>query len=117
IVEVDRPNELGFNFDLVNFATPELAYDLRPVVDAIVAQDAAAIKLVHVKDVRYDPRQRSLHVWEVPPGEGTLDLAYWLAALKPLALDVPAFIEHLADIPQLVSAWNHVRSVAERIGV
>jgi sugar phosphate isomerase/epimerase len=116
LVEIDRPTELGFNFDLVNFATPELADDLRPVVDEVVEHDASAIRLIHIKDVRYEPRQRSLHVWEVPPGEGRIDFDYWLAKLKPLALDVPAFIEHLTDMGQMISAWHHVRAAAVRVG-
>lgn len=114
--EVARPETLRVNFDLVNFATPETAGDLRAVVDEFVALAGPSIALVHLKDVRYDPAPTT-HVWEVPPGEGTVDFDHWFARLEPLKLDVPAFIEHLKDMGQMVPAWQHIRAAAARTGV
>ncbi len=113
--EVDRPNELGVNFDLVNFATPELAYDMRPIVDEIIAVAGPAIALLHVKDIRYDTKPLT-HMWEVPPGEGWIDFDYWFGRVAALGLDIPAFMEHLTDMTQVVTAWNTVRTAAERVG-
>jgi sugar phosphate isomerase/epimerase len=113
---VARPETLAINFDLVNFATPELAADLSPVVDELIEIAGGAIGLLHLKDVRYDPLRRVTAVEEVTPGEGTVDFAHWLGRVHALGLDVPAFIEHLDDLPKMAAAWSYIRREAVRAG-
>ncbi|HEY3079515.1 MAG TPA: TIM barrel protein [Chloroflexota bacterium] len=113
---VARPETLAINFDLVNFATPELAADLNPIVDELLEAAGGAIGLLHLKDVRYDPRRRVTFVEEVTPGEGTVDFAHWLGRVHALGLDVPAFIEHLDELAQMAAAWSHIGREAARVG-
>jgi hypothetical protein len=47
----------------------------RSVVDVNITLDAAAIRLLHIKDVRDDPCQRSLHVWDIRPDKVRSTLA------------------------------------------
>ena len=113
---VARPEALAINFDLVNFATPELAADLNPIVDELIEVAGGAIGLLHLKDVRYDPLRRVTFVEEVTPGQGTVDFGHWLGCVHALGLDVPAFMEHLDDLPQMAAAWSHIRREAARVG-
>ena len=112
---IDRPDELGVNFDLVNFATIESCHYLNEVVDEVIESIGEYIVMAHVKDVQYDPTP-SLHLWEVPPGEGLVDFQYWFGRLVELSRDMPVFIEHLKDMNQMVEAWQVVRSAANEAG-
>ena len=115
VESIDRPDELGINFDLVNLATMESCYDLNAVVDEVIELLGPRIVMAHVKDVRYDPTP-GLHLWEVPPGEGLVDYRYWFGRLVELDRDMPVFIEHLRDMKQMVAAWQTVRNAAIEAG-
>ena len=103
------------NFDLANFATMESCHDLNAVVDEVIDSIGGHIVMAHVKDVKYDPTP-SLHLWEVPPGEGLVDYRYWFGRLAELKRDMPVFIEHLKDMNEMVAAWHTVRGAAIEAG-
>jgi len=112
---VDRP-ELAINFDLVNMVGVERYYDINALVDEVVEAVGPAIVLAHLKDVRYRPVSQ-VRVDEVPPGQGQVDYVHFLRRLDELGTDIPAYIEHLSELSDMVSAWEHVRHAAHQAGV
>jgi sugar phosphate isomerase/epimerase len=112
---IDRPDEIAINFDLVNFASMERCFELNAVVDEVIEAVGPFIALAHLKDIRYDTRP-TLHLYEVPPGEGQVDFPYWLRRMQELGRDFPAYIEHLTDLSQMTAAWQYIRTAAREIG-
>ncbi len=55
------------------------------------------IRSVHAKDLQLFDHRLPLCIEEVPPGEGSLDLALALRLAAELPDDVPVFVEHLPD--------------------
>lgn len=117
---VDMPDELGINFDLVNMVGYERYHDINALVDETIEAVGAHIVLAHLKDVRYLP-DLSLRVDEVVPGEGAVDFVYWLRRLGELERrngnELPALIEHLRTMDEMVRAWRHIRQCAQTAGV
>ncbi|MBI2941850.1 MAG: sugar phosphate isomerase/epimerase [Chloroflexi bacterium] len=113
--QVDRP-ELAINFDLVNMVGLERYWEVNALVDEVVEAVGPAIVLAHLKDLRYQP-QSQLRIDEVPPGQGQVDYVHFLRRLHGLGRDISAFIEHLPDLTQMISAWEHVRRAAREAGV
>ena len=112
---IERPDELGINFDLVNFATIKNCHNLNAVVDEVIELVGPHIVMAHVKDVKYDPTP-SLHLWEVTPGEGLVDYRYWFSRLSELGQDMPVYLEHLNEMNEVVAAWCTIRDAAIEAG-
>ncbi|MBI4550801.1 MAG: sugar phosphate isomerase/epimerase [Candidatus Latescibacteria bacterium] len=113
--EVDRPDEIGINFDLVNLITIERYYDITALIDEVLAAAGPFIQMVHFKDIKY-VSDLTVRMDEVPPGDGNVDFIHWLRGLKRLNRDIPAFIEHLRDMTQMTAAWTTVRNAAAAAG-
>jgi sugar phosphate isomerase/epimerase len=118
IKAVDRP-QFGAHIDAANmivspghyFDTPGM---LREGFDLLGPYVVSA----HAKDIvmQGGPGRISLHMDEVPVGEGNLDYRAYLRELDALGRDVPLMIEHYTD-PEYDSSRDHIRSVAAQIGI
>ena len=113
---VDR-DAFAVHFDPVNLvASPRRYADTAGLIERFVDELGERIQCVHLKDVAMgdDPL---VHLSEVPPGEGNLDYHALLRALDDLDDDLPVMLEHLDGPEAYERAADHVRSVAEEVGV
>ena len=113
---VDRPS-FGVQFyDPVNLInSPEKYYNTTGVIRDFVRLLGPHIKCAHLKDVKMHS-QVTVHIDEVCPGTGNLDIANFLHELKRLP-HVPILIEHMKSEIEYRKAVDHTRSVAERVSV
>jgi len=112
---VDRPS-FGVQFDPVNLInSPEKYYNTTGVIRDFVRQLGSHINCAHLKDVKMHS-QMTVHIDEVCPGTGNLDIANFLRELKRLP-HVPILIEHMKSEMEYRKAVDHTRSVAEQISV
>ena len=73
------------------------------------------IKSSHLKDVKMHS-QVTVHIDEVCPGTGNLDLATFLREMATLK-DVPILIEHLHSEAEYRQATDHTRAVAKQVKI
>lgn len=78
---------------------------------------AGDIVSVHAKDVRLTDGFLPVCIGEVPPGEGTIDLALVTRLAHGLGEDTPVFVEHLPDHESYVKAAAVMRAAAEQAGI
>lgn len=113
---VDRP-AFGVHFDPVNLInSPQRYFRNAAVISDFVARLGPHIRSCHAKDIRLQDRL-TVHLDEVPPGQGGLDYAVFLREVAGLAGDVPVMLEHLPDAAAYTSAAAHIREVASREGI
>ncbi|QPV62711.1 sugar phosphate isomerase/epimerase [Halosimplex litoreum] len=113
---VDR-EAFAVHFDPVNLvASPRRYADTAGLIERFVDAFGEAIQCVHLKDVAMgsDPL---VHLSEVPPGEGNLDYHALLRTLDGLDDDLPVMLEHLDGPEEYERAAEHVRRVADEVGV
>ncbi|ELZ24097.1 xylose isomerase domain-containing protein [Halosimplex carlsbadense 2-9-1] len=113
---VDR-DAFAVHFDPVNLvASPRRYADTAALIERFVEAFGDLIQCVHLKDVAMgdDPL---VHLSEVAPGEGDLDYRALLEALDGLDDDLPVMLEHLDSAQAYDRAADHVRSVADEVGV
>jgi len=116
LATVDR-DAFAVHFDPVNLvASPRRYADTAGLIEGFVDDLGESIQCVHLKDVAMgdDPL---VHLSEVPPGEGNLDYRALLGALDDLDDDLPIMLEHLDGPEAYERAAEHVRSVADEVGV
>jgi sugar phosphate isomerase/epimerase len=113
---VDR-DAVAVHFDPVNLvASPRRYADTAGLIERFVDELGERIRCVHLKDVAMsdDPL---VHLSEVPPGEGNLDYRALLGTLDDLDDDLPVVLEHLDGPGEYERAADHVRTVADEVGV
>ncbi|MFB6139273.1 MAG: sugar phosphate isomerase/epimerase family protein [Halosimplex sp.] len=117
LLEAVERAAFAVHFDPVNLvASPRRHADTAGLIEAFVDEFGDRIRSVHLKDVALgsDPL---VHLSEVPPGEGDLDYPALLRALDGLDDDLPVMLEHLDGPDAYDRAADHVRSVADEVGV
>lgn len=57
------------------------------------------------------PGTISFHFDEVPPGEGNLDYATYLAEIERLGREVPLMLEHFS-VPEYRRGFAHIKKIA-----
>lgn len=113
---VDREH-FGVHFDPTNLITsPELWANDAALVEHFVGEFGDSIVAVHVKDLVLE-EGLTVRFSEVPPGTGEFDLHELLTALDGLDPDLPLLLEHLDDEDAYAAAADHVRTVADEVGV
>jgi len=113
---IDRPG-FGVHFDPVNLVnSPQRYFQNRDLIRAAVTALGPAIRSVHVKDIRL-ATHLTVHLDEVRPGQGGLDLPTLLRELAPLSPDLPIMLEHLPNETEYDLAAAHVRAVANAEGI
>ncbi len=75
------------------------------------------IRSVHAKDLMLFDERLPLCIEEVPPGQGTIDLALAMKLADGLGADTPVFVEHLPDHEAYMAAMAHMRAEAVRAGL
>ncbi len=72
---------------------------------------------IHAKDALITQGALPVNINEVPPGEGSLDLALVTKLAHQLGEDTPVFVEHLPDHAAYMKAAAVMREAAKRAGV
>ncbi len=107
---------LNFNVDPVNFVgTVRDVYDTRRVLDALFDALGPHTVAAHVKDCMLD-NAPVVHIQEVVPGDGMLDLDLFLRHFQACCPDGYMLIEHLPD-EKVSRACAGVWRAAERAGL
>lgn len=116
ITAIDRPG-FGVHFDPVNLVnSPRRYFQNAALIQEFVAALGPAIRSVHLKDTRLDQRL-TVHLDEVRPGLGGLDIRVLLRELNQLAPDLPVMLEHLPNETEYDLAAAHVRGIAQSEGI
>jgi sugar phosphate isomerase/epimerase len=97
--------------DLGNLVTVERYNDISGLIDEVVDPVRPFIESLHVKDV-LSRTDLSLRLDEAVPGEGVVDFAHWFRRIVALGRDIPAYIEHLHTLDQMMAAWPVIRDAA-----
>jgi sugar phosphate isomerase/epimerase len=113
---IDRP-AFAVHFDPVNLVcSPELYYSTGALIRDFVERLGSHIKSCHAKDILLSGRLTT-HLDETRPGQGGLDYPAFLRAVATLPADTPVMLEHLPDEAEYAAAAQHVRSVANELGL
>jgi len=113
---IDRPS-FGVHFDPVNLVnSPQRYFQNAALIQEFVAKLGPAIRSVHLKDTRLDQRL-TVHLDEVRPGLGGLDIPVLLRELNQLAPNLPVMLEHLPNETEYDLAAAHVRGIAQSEGI
>lgn len=108
---IDRKG-CAVHLDPVNLINcPSRYYDTAAVIRECFAKLGPQIKSCHAKDILLS-RNLTVHLDEVPPGQGGLDYATYLHELNKLDPDVPLMLEHMKDAETYRAAAAHIRTVA-----
>lgn len=113
---IDRPG-FGVHFDPVNLVnSPRRYFENALLIRDFVATLGPAIRSVHLKDIQLSQRL-TVHLDEVRPGQGGLDIATLLCELDQLDPDLPLMLEHLPGEEEYDLAATHVRCIAQTEGI
>ncbi len=105
------------HFDPTNLiSSPQRYYRTGEIIAEFVAKLGPNIRSCHAKDISLS-QKATVHLEEVPPGEGNVDYATFLRELSTLGPHVPLMIEHLPGEEQYDRAAAFIRAKAEEVGV
>lgn len=112
---VDRP-AFAVHLDPVNLInSPQRYFNNGEFIRECFQKLGPHIKSCHVKDIILRDGL-TVHLDEVPPGQGTLDYPTLLKEIAKLDDNMPVIIEHLRP-EDVLPAIDYVRATAERVGV
>jgi len=115
IAAIDRA-AFAVHLDPVNIINcPQRYFDTASVLRECFAKLGPHIRSCHAKDIGLG-ENLTVHLSEVPPGEGGLDYGVFLTELDQLDPDMPLLLEHMAA-DQYAPAAEHIRTVARQVGV
>lgn len=116
IEAIDRPG-FGVHFDPVNLVnSPQRYFQNGALIRECVTALGPQMRSVHVKDIHLANRL-TVHLDEVRPGQGGLDLRTLLRELNRLDPDLPILLEHLPNATEYDLAAAHVHAVATEEGI
>ena len=102
--------------DFVNHTTPERAYNTGEFIKCAVAFLGDRIGEFHVKDVMVQDALLVIHIDEAPMGTGLMDHATMMKVSNDLEPWKTFSLEHISDRNMIKKAYDHIDSVAKRIG-
>jgi len=112
---IDR-ERFAVHFDPVNLVNcPRRYYDTGELIRDAFEKLGPYIRSCHAKDIALSGRL-TVHLDEVPVGQGGLDYAAYLTELGKLENEVPLMLEHMSE-EEYPAAASHIREVAGSIGV
>lgn len=117
---VDRVNNpaLGVLFDPVNLMNLDVHFTNGEMIREAFDLLGDRIKIVHAKDTIINAAAFTYHMSEAQVGKGRLDYDTLLRCMSELSdPDTPLHIEHLSRLDEVISARDHLRTVAARVGV
>ncbi len=115
IQAIDRKG-FAVHLDPVNLVhSPRRYFENAALIRECFATLGPHIRSCHAKDIVMSTKL-TVHLDEVPLGQGALDYATYLAELAKLEADTPLMMEHMSP-DEYPAAAEHVRKTAQRIGV
>ncbi|MEZ4731416.1 MAG: TIM barrel protein [Caldilineaceae bacterium] len=106
IEAIDRPG-FGVHFDPVNLVnSPQRYFQNGALIREWVAALGPQMRSVHIKDIQLANRL-TVHLDEVRPGQGGLELRTLLRELNRLDPDLPILLEHLPNATEYDLAAAH----------
>jgi len=112
---IDR-DRFAVHFDPVNLINcPSRYYDTPGLLRDAFQKLGPYIRSCHAKDIALSTRL-TVHLDEVPVGQGGLDYAVYLAELSKLSDDTPLMMEHMAEDQYPVAA-EYIRTTASAMGI
>ena len=113
---IDR-KQCAVHLDPVNIINGlERYYHSEDLIRDCFVKLGAHIKSCHAKDIALADTL-TLHLDETRPGLGGLDYATYLRELDRLDPDIPLMLEHLPSAEEYALGAQHIRSVADEVGV
>ena len=108
--DVDRSG-VGVHLDAINWVKDSYIYTHKEeMIDRAFDLLGKYIVSCHIKDCRLE-EGNTVTIREVPMGEGTFPLAYYMKKIEGLGRDIPVLIEHLPDM----EAYDKALAVCSRI--
>jgi len=106
----------GVHLDLCNMINcPERYFGVAAFIDRSFDLLGAQTLSLHLKDIKLSEKL-TVHLDEMPPGQGAMDFAGIFRRASALGRDLPLIIEHLPDNGAYERAYRHLRGVAEAAG-
>jgi len=106
---VDRPG-FGVHLDPVNLInSPRRYFANGGIIRECFGKLGPWIRSCHAKDVKLE-KSLTVHLREVPPGQGGLDYRAFVDCLWRLDPEVPVIVEHVAT-DELPAALAHIRKI------
>ena len=103
--------------DIVNLTSPDMVYRTTDLVNEVFDRLGHRIVGLHAKDVTMSGGGNTIvHVDEVVPGTGLMNLAAVLRRLDGLGRDVTLQVEHL-DHEDTLRGVGHIRTLAREAGI
>ena len=116
IKAIDR-ERFAVHLDPVNFvSSPQLYFKNAELISECFEKLGPVIKSCHAKDILLKEEIYTTHLDEVRPGLGQLDYAAFLRELSKYP-DTPLMLEHLPNAEEYRLAADHIRSVAQTMGL
>ena len=116
IKAIDRV-QFAVHLDPVNIInSPERYFRSGDLIRDCFAKLGAYMKSCHAKDITL-ANNLTVHLDETRPGLGRLDYATYLRELDRLDPDIPLMLEHLPSAEEYALGAEHIRSVAEEVGI
>ena len=116
IKAIDRV-QFAVHLDPVNIInSPERYFCSGDLIRDCFAKLGTYMKSCHAKDITL-ANNLTVHLDETRPGLGRLDYATYLRELDRLDPDIPLMLEHLPSAEEYALGAEHIRSVAEEVGI
>jgi sugar phosphate isomerase/epimerase len=113
---IDR-TQFAVHLDPVNLVcSPQRFYNSGALIRECFKKLGPYIRSCHAKDIALSDRL-TVHLDETRPGLGGLDYRVYLQELSKVDPDTPLMIEHLETEAEYALAANHIRSIADDVGV
>jgi sugar phosphate isomerase/epimerase len=116
IKAIDR-KAFAVHLDPVNLVcSPQRYFANGRLIEECFAKLGEHIRSCHAKDIVLRDNL-TVHLDEVPPGQGGFDFPVFLRCLARLDAEVPLMLEHLPNETEYRAAAAHIRNVARQEGV
>ncbi len=112
---VDRP-QFAVHYDPVNMVnSPRKAYATGEAIRDYCRTLGPYIKSVHAKDIILR-EALTVHLDEVPPGEGLLDYRALIAEIERINPQMPVLMEHFKEERAYIDGAAYIRRIAAEVG-
>jgi len=113
---IDR-NAFGVHLDICNMInTPKRYFWISEYINHSFGLLGNMVRSIHLKDIKMSQKM-TMHIGEVPPGEGEMDFARIFALTSKLDREVPMIIEHLNSNEEYLKAYQYLRGVISESGL
>jgi sugar phosphate isomerase/epimerase len=117
LIHAIHRERFAVHLDPVNMiCSPQRYFDNAGFIRECFKKLGPYIKSCHAKDIRL-ANQLTTHLDEAIPGTGYLDYRTFLFEVNRLQVDTPLMLEHLQSEVEYQQAAQHVRSVAQELGI